>query len=101
MSGTTATMTTPETSSTHQVWRKASTSWRAGFMGLAVHLAQNDVQRTDDRDHVGHQMPARHFVQRLQVDEGRRANAHAIRLRRAITHNVIAQDALGRLDGMI
>ena len=31
---------------------------------LAVYLPKNDVLRTDDRDHVGDHVPARHFVQR-------------------------------------
>uniref|UniRef100_A0A0N4ZLE3 NAD-specific glutamate dehydrogenase n=1 Tax=Parastrongyloides trichosuri TaxID=131310 RepID=A0A0N4ZLE3_PARTI len=66
--------------------------------GSAVDLAEHDVLRADDGDGVGNHVTARHFVQRLQVGEARRAKVHAERLVGAIGDQVAAELALGRLD---
>ncbi len=70
-------------------------------MALAVHLAQDNVERADDGHHIGHQVAANHFVERLEIDEGRRTNAHAVGLRGAVADDVVAEFALGRFDGVV
>ncbi len=35
----------------------------------AINLSKNDIQRADNRDHVGHQMANAHLLQRLQINE--------------------------------
>src|SRR5215468_6913237 len=81
----------------------ARTRARHGAWGssLAVYLTQNNVQRADNGDHVGDQVPANHFVERLQIDKRRRPNTHTIGLRAAVADNVITQDAFGAFDGVI
>ncbi len=48
---------------------KTENGLNGGTHRLAVHLAKNDVECADDGDNVGNQMPARHLVERLQIDE--------------------------------
>jgi hypothetical protein len=69
--------------------------------GSSIHLAQHDVEGPDNGDDVGDQMAANHFVEGLQIDEGRRADAHAIRLLGAIADDVVAENALGRFNRVI
>src|SRR2546428_11149614 len=46
---------------------------------LPIDVAEDDVDRPDDRHHVGDELPLAHERQRLQVDERRGAEAHAVR----------------------
>src|SRR5690348_7323995 len=46
-------------------------------------------------------MSPRHFVERLQIHERRRTDAHAIRLYGSVANHVIAQLAFGRFNRMI
>ena len=43
----------------------------AGFSprALPVDFSQHDVQRANDRNHIGHQQAAHHLVERLQIHE--------------------------------
>src|ERR1700732_4560636 len=70
-------------------------------IALAVDFSQNDIERADDGHDVRNQMPANHLVERLEVDQGRRANAHAVRLRRPVADDVIPELALRRFDGVV
>src|ERR1022692_4797102 len=63
-----------------------------------VHLAEHDIQSTNNRDHIGHQTAAHHAVQRLQIHERGRPHTHAIRLRGIVADDEIAELALGRFD---
>ena len=72
-----------------------------GVKALAVDLAQHDVQRSDDRDHVGDQQAAHHLVERLQIDERGRPHADAVGLRRTVAHDEVSELALGRFDRVI
>src|SRR5246127_3197898 len=72
-----------------------------GIHQLAVDLPENDVEGADDGDYVGDEMSTDHFVEGLKIDEGRGANADAIGLRGAIADDVVAEDTLGGLDGVI
>src|ERR1700693_1930152 len=97
-SGKTATMMTAQTSGTQM----EITKWmRFISMALPVDFSQYDIERPDDGHDVRHQVPANHFVKRLKIDQRRRANPHAVRLRRAIANNVIAKLALGRFNRVI
>jgi len=51
-----------------------------GFNSLPVDFAQHNIQRSDHRDHVGHQRPVDHLAQCLQIHERRRPHTHAVRL---------------------
>src|SRR5215472_10692322 len=98
MSGRTATMVKPQTSGAQYCFTNSSVACvtacirdlspllrsptqflSAQIRGinprLPIHFTQNDVERSNDSHDVGHQMPARHLVERLQIDERRRANA--------------------------
>src|ERR1022692_3259802 len=52
-----------------QTWRSAHSS---------IHLAEHDIQRTNNRHYVGHQAAPHHPVERLQIHERWRPHAHAI-----------------------
>ena len=64
-SGSTPTITSMQTSGTQM----EITYWITACIALPVHLAQDDIQRTDDGHDVRHQVPANHFVERFQIDE--------------------------------
>src|SRR5277367_2623908 len=68
---------------------------------LTIHLAENDVERADHGDHIGHQLSAAHCIERLQVHKRRRTHAQAIRLRRAIADNEVSEFTLGRFDRVV
>src|SRR2546427_5052770 len=61
----------------------------------SINFPKHDVQRSDQRDHVGDKMPDRHPLKRLQIDVRRRTNTHTIRLARSIAHHEHAKLALG------
>src|SRR5580692_575604 len=85
-SGRTATMMTAQTSGTQM----EITKWmRFISMALPVDFSQYDVERPNNGYNVGHQVPANHLVKRLKINQGRRTNPHAVRLRRAVADNVI------------
>src|SRR6202035_2178343 len=96
-SGSTATITTAQTNCTQMDITKLIRV----CIALAVDFSQNDIERPDDRHNVRHQVSANHFVERLEVDQRRRANAHAGGLRRAIADDVISELALRRFDGVV
>ena len=86
-SGKTATMMSAQTSGTQM----EITKWRRFIsMALPVDFSQYDIERPDDSHHVRHQVPANHFVKRLEINKRGRANPHAVRLRRSVADNVIA-----------
>src|SRR4030095_8443747 len=68
---------------------------------LAIDFSKNYVQSADDCDHIGYQMADAHLLQRLQVDEGRRAYTNTPRLRRAIGNEVTTDLAFWSFDRMI
>src|SRR2546428_13234053 len=55
---------------------------------LPIDVAEDDVDRPDDRHHVGDEPPLAHDRQRLQVDERGGAEAHAVRHLPALAHDV-------------
>src|SRR5207302_3942472 len=57
-----------------------------GQLHSAVHFSEDNVDRSDASDQVGHQTAFRKFGQRLQIDEGGRAHLDAVRFRGAIAH---------------
>src|SRR5712692_4841152 len=63
-----------------------------------VDFSEHDVLRADDRHRVGDHVAARHLVERGQVRETGRADLEAIRLVRAVGHQVDAELPLRRLD---
>ena len=65
---------------------------------LAIHFAEHNVERADNGDHIGHQRTDSHLLQRLQVDERRRADADAVGVKRAVADHEVAEFALGRFD---
>src|ERR1700722_18907247 len=97
-SGSTATMITAQTSGTQMEITKWST-----FISIAlpVHFPQHDIERSDDGHNVRHQVPANHFVERFQVNKRWRPNFYAIRLRRSVAYDVVAEFALGRFNRVI
>src|SRR5882672_2535812 len=96
-SGRTATMTTAQTRGT-QIEIK---NWIKACIALPIDLSQNNIQRADDGHDVRDQVPADHFVKRLQINEGRRTNSHTVGLRRAVANNVIPEFALRRFDRVV
>src|ERR1700722_9115325 len=97
-SGRTATMMTAQTSGT----QIEITKWRRFIsMALPVDFSQYNVERSDDGHNIGHQVPANHLVERFEINERRRANPHAIRLRCSIANNVVAKLALRRLNRVV
>src|ERR1700674_2249011 len=68
---------------------------------LPVHFPQHDIQRPNDGHHVGHQVATHHLIERFQIDQRRRADTHAIRLRRAVAHDIVAKLALGPFNRVI
>src|SRR5215471_5877121 len=68
---------------------------------LPVYLAQHYIQRANDSDHVCHQLPAAHQIERLQIHKAWRTHSHTVRLRGTITDYEISQLALWRLDRVI
>src|SRR2546427_4834482 len=58
------------------------------MLPLTIHVAEHDVDRPDDRHHVGDELPLAHDRQRLQVDERRGAEAHAVRHLPALAHEI-------------
>src|ERR1700722_19571794 len=97
-SGRTATMMTAQTSGT----QIEITKWRRFIsMALPVYFSQYNVERSDEGDNIGHQVPANHLVERFEINERRRANPHAIRLRCSIANNVVAKLALGRFNHVV
>src|SRR5256714_1119397 len=74
---------------------------RSGYWLLAtlpIYLAEHDVERADDRDHVGDEVADAHLPQGLQVDEARRPDAHTVRSARAVRHEVTTYLALRPLN---
>src|SRR2546428_3775071 len=57
---------------------------------LPIDVAEDDVDRPDDRHHVGDEPPPAHDRQRLEVDERGGAEAHAIRHLAALADEVEA-----------
>src|SRR6202166_358177 len=97
-SGRTATMMTAQTRGTQM----EITKWRRFIiMALPVDFSQYDIERTDDGHDVRHQVPANHLVKGLKINQGRRANPHAVRLSCTVANNVIAELALGRFNRVI
>src|SRR2546423_10069354 len=77
---------------------------RSGYWLLAtlpVNLAEHDVERADDCDHVGDEVADAHLPQGLQVDEARRADAHAVRSARTVRHEVTTNLALRPLNRVV
>ena len=67
-----------------------------------VHLAEHDVERSDQRDDVGDQVALDQRAQPLQVAERRRPHAEPVRVGRlAVADDEVAELALGRLDRVI
>src|SRR5262249_26165584 len=59
-------MTSPTTTAT---WTRGTPiRTRRSFIS-AIHAAEHDVERADDRDESGDQVPAGHLRQRLEADE--------------------------------
>src|SRR3990170_692669 len=77
-----------------------STSLRASS-ALAVDFAQDDVDRAQGGDDVGHLVPTAHLAQRRQVDEGRGPHVVAPRVGLAGGDNVETQFSLRILDPSI
>eukprot|EP00053_Salpingoeca_punica_P008372 m.75267 g.75267 ORF g.75267 m.75267 type:complete len:437 (+) comp14572_c0_seq1:246-1556(+) len=68
---------------------------------LPIDLAKHNVLSADEGDDVGDHVALAHKVQASQVEEARGADLAAVRLARAIGHEVHAKLALGRLDGHV
>src|SRR2546425_3819388 len=68
---------------------------------LPIDVAEDDVDRPDDRHHVGDELPPAHDRQRLEVDERGRAEAHAVRHVAALAHEVEALLAPRALDHVV
>src|SRR5580704_4293052 len=68
-------------------------------MRLSVDLSQNDVDRSDTRDHVGNQLAGDQFRQGLQIYIRWRMKMRAQRLWRAVAGYKTAQFAARRLHG--
>src|SRR5947209_4882128 len=66
---------------------------------LSVDLPENDVERADDRNHVGEHVAAAHGVDGFEEIEARSANLAAIGLVGAVGDEVDAELAFRRLDG--
>src|SRR6185312_13774903 len=65
----------------------------------AIDLAEHDVERADDRHHIGKHVPAAHRVDRLEKGEARRADFATIGAIAAVGDEIDAELALGRFDG--
>src|SRR6185312_14514960 len=81
--------------------RSTSNKDLRNFNTSAVHLSEHDIDGPDDRDHIRNQSAARHQVECLQVHKGRRAHAKAVRMRRAVAHDKVAELSLWRFDGNV
>src|SRR3954453_23550259 len=73
---------------------------RRGMLGArsTMHLAQDRVDRGDDRARVGDQAVLHHRAHRREVVEGRPADVHARRLPGAVGHEVAADLTARGLD---
>src|ERR1700743_1856757 len=64
----------------------------------AIHFAEHDVERAEDRADVGQHVLAAEEIHRLQMREARRAQLAAVGLVGPIRHQIDAELALRRLD---
>src|SRR5204863_3165077 len=67
----------------------------------SVDVSQHDIDRTNDGHDIRYEVSPHHAVERLQIDERRRPDVHAIRHDAAVADNVIADFTLRRFDGVI
>src|SRR5436309_8588237 len=68
----------------------------------SVYLAQDDIDRPDERDDVGHQMAFHQTPESLQIAERRRPDAEPVRVRRlAVADDEEAELPFRRLDGVV
>src|SRR6267142_2135448 len=69
---------------------------------LSIHLAQHDVDRSDERDDVRDEMTLDEAAQPLQIAERRRPHAEPVRVGRlAVADDEEAELPFRRLDGVI
>src|SRR5688572_6509268 len=68
------------------------------FWASAIHFPEHDVLRADDGDDVREHVPANHLVQRREMHEAGRAALQAIRLVRAVRHEIDAEFTLRCFD---
>src|SRR6267143_240033 len=93
------------TRTTTRIWTVGMTMfWMSVVWSMAplpVDVAEDDVDRPDDRHHVGDEPPLAHDRQSLQVDERRGAEAHAVRHLAALADEVEALLAPRALDHVV
>src|ERR1051325_9810305 len=86
-------MSSGSTRTTTRIWAVGITicwmnaCWLTGSPS-AIHVAEDDVDRSDDRDHVGDETPLAHGRQRLEVHERGGAEADAVRHLPALVHEI-------------
>src|SRR5581483_1221058 len=64
----------------------------------AVHLAEHDIDRAEDRDHVADLLADERFLKDREIDEARRAHVHSHRAHVAVGDHVDAEIAARALD---
>src|SRR5437588_6570325 len=68
---------------------------------LTIHFSQHNVDRSNDRDHVGHEGALGHLWQRLQVVERGSLHMKAIRFSASIADQVVAHLAPRTFDSVV